>query len=59
MRIKDKDQVAYMLRAMRDGDFPPKINKRTGEDRNDLKRWALDYAIEALEKSARTDDGKE
>jgi hypothetical protein len=50
LRAADKANVLYILRAMRDKDYKPRINKHTGNDYNDLNRWALDYAIEAIEK---------
>jgi hypothetical protein len=49
----DKETALYILRAMRDRDYKPKINPHTGTDYNDMSRWALNYAIKAIDRGYR------
>jgi hypothetical protein len=46
----EKDAVLYILRAMHDRHYKPKVNPHTGTDYNDMNRWALEKAMEAVEK---------
>ena len=48
--ILDRDTALFILRAMRDRDYKPRINKHTGDDKNDMNRAALNYAISAIER---------
>ena len=46
---ENPDDVIYILKAMINRDYKPRINAHTGNDLNDMARAALDYAIEAIE----------
>ena len=48
-KATDVETALYILRHMRDHHYKPNTKSSTdGDDLNDMNRWALDYAIDAI-----------